>query len=154
MTQAQNSVGIDDLLDGTLDDLADMPAFKPFPIGAHKLRLNFSQKVINNATAIELKLTIVETAELKDPSQEPPKPGDTTNILFQLRKSDGTSNDIAQGQFKALMGTLAPAFPEAANNRQIMEAAEGFEVLASTGHRPDKSDKTKVYTTLDNVVLL
>ncbi len=156
MTQAQvnATASIDDLLDGTLDDLADIPAFKPFPEGAHKIKLNFAQKPVNGVTAIELKMTVVESVELKNPEQEPPKAGDNSNILFMLRNKDGTANELAQGQFKNLMATLAPAFPEAMNNRAIMEAAEGVEVLASTGQRKDKNDATKVYTTLENVVLL
>ena len=153
MTQAQVN-SIDDLLDGTLDDLADIPAFKPFPIGAHKLKLNFAIKPVGGVSAIELKMTIVESVELKDPEQEAPKPGDNSNVLFMLKNKDGTPNELAQGQFKNLMATLAPAFPEATNNREIMTAAEGIEVLGSTGQRVDKNDKTKVYTTLENVVLL
>lgn len=153
MTNA-SAISIDDLLDGTLDDLADMPAFKPFPEGAHKLKLNFETKEVGGVACVETKLTIVETVELKDVNAEPPKAGDSTNILFMLRKKDGTANEIGQGQFKALMTALAPAFPEAKNNREIMAAAEGFEVLGATGQRKDKTDATKVYTTLDNVILL
>ena len=37
MTEQTLNLDIDNLLDGTLDDLADAPEFKPFPLGAHKI---------------------------------------------------------------------------------------------------------------------
>ncbi len=145
---------IDDLLDGTLDDLSDIPAFKPFPTGAYRLTLNFEAKMVGAIPSVEIKLTVVEPMELTDAAAEPPKAGDTTNILCMLKKKDGTKNEIGEGQLKGILAKLAPAFPEAKSNRTLMEAANGFEVLGVTGQRADKTDKTKVYTTLENVELL
>lgn len=161
MEQLNQNVSMDDLLDGTLDDLADMPEFKPFAPGAHKVTLNFdATKKINDMPAIEVKLTVVETVELVNPEDTPPKAGDTTNVIFILKKKDDKGNvvrnELAEGQFKNLLASLAPAFPEATTNRAIMEAAEGFEVLASTSIRENKKDKNNIkqYTSLDAIVLV
>lgn len=158
--ELNQNVSLDDLLDGTLDDLADMPEFKPFAAGAHRMTLKFdATKKINDMPAIELKLTIVESVELSDPTQTPPAAGDTTNVIFILKKKDDKGNvvrnELAEGQFKKIMAELSPAFPEAAGSpRKIMEAADGYEVLGLTTTRADKRDKTKVYTSLESVQVL
>lgn len=161
MAQELNqNVSLDDLLDGTLDDLADVPEFKPFPAGAHKLRIFFdATKKINDMPAIEVKLVHVETVELTNPEDTPPNPGDSTNVIYILKKKDGNNvvrNELAEGQFKALLAQLAPAFPEATTNRAIMEAANGFEVLGATSIRKNEKDKNniKYYTALDSIALL
>lgn len=161
MEQLNQNVSMDDLLDGTLDDLADMPEFKPFAPGAHKVTLNFdATKKINDMPAIEVKLTVVETVELVNPEDTPPKAGDTTTVIFILKKKDDKGNvvrnELAEGQFKNLLASLAPAFPDATTNRAIMEAAEGFEVLASTSIRENKKDKNNIkqFTSLDAIVLV
>lgn len=165
--ELNQNVSMDDLLDGTLDDLADMPEFKPFASGAHKLKLNFdATKKVNDMPAIEVKLTCIESVELSpthDTQGEeiaPPAPGDTTNVLFILKKKDESGkvvrNELAEGQFKKLMQDLQPMFPEATNARAIMEAAEGYEVLGVTSQRVNKKDpkNVKVYTSLDSVMSL
>lgn len=161
-TELNQNVSLDDLLDGTLDDLADIPEFKPFAAGAHKLKLNFdASKKINDMPAIEVKLTMVESVELTDPTQVPPAPGDTTNVVYILKKKDDKGNvvrnELAEGQFKKLMSELSPAFPDAGGSpRKIMEAADGYEVLALTGTRENKKDpkNVKVYTSLESVQIL
>lgn len=158
--ELNQNVSMDDLLDGTLDDLADMPEFKPFAPGAHKLKLNFTQKTINEAPSIELKLTVIESVELSNPDDTPPAVGDTTNVLFKMKTKgdDGklVRNEMAEAQFKKLLTDLAPAFPEAKSNRDIMTAAEGYEVLGVTGIWENKRDKNNIkrYTTLDSVAII
>lgn len=161
MTELNHNVSMDDLLDGTLDDLADMPEFKPFAAGAHKLTLQFdATKKINDMPAIEVKLTHVETVELVNPEDTAPNPGDTTNVIYILKKKDDKGNivrnELAEGQFKTLLASLAPAFPEAKTNREIMEAAQGYEVLASTSIRENKKDRNNIkhYTALDAVQVM
>lgn len=156
MNQAAEMMDIDSLLDGTLDDLADMPEFKPFPIGAHRVTINMEQKVVGDIPSIEVKITALETVELTDPEATPCMAGDSTNVLFMLFKKDDKTqklvpNELGQGQFKNFMTSIAPSFPELTSNRAIMEAAQGLEVLMSTGQRKDKRDASKVYTSIESV---
>lgn len=161
MTELNQAMSMDDLLDGTLDDLADAPEFKPFPAGAHVVQIFFdATKKINDMPAIEVKLVHRETAELSNPDDTPPKAGDSTNVIYILKKKTETGtivrNELAEGQFKVLLASLAPAFPDATTNRAIMEAAQGFEVLAATSVRTNKKDPNniKYYTALDSVSLI
>lgn len=162
MSELNQNVSLDDLLDGTLDDLADVPEFKPFAAGAHRMSLKFdATKKINDMPAIEVKLTIIESVELSDPTATAPAAGDTTNVIYILKKKDDKGNvvrnELAEGQFKKLMASLSPAFPEAGGSpRKIMEAADGFEVLAVTDIRSNLKDKNnpKHYTELKEVQIL
>jgi hypothetical protein len=156
--ELNQNLSMDDLLDGTLDDLADVPEFKPFAAGAHRVTISFdATKKINDMPAVEVKLVHVETVELADPEGTPPNPGDSTNVIYILKKKNEQGqvvrNELAEGQFKQLLASLAPAFPEATTNRAIMEAAQGYEVLAATSIRENKKDKNniKYYTALDSV---
>ena len=134
-----NTTSIDSLLDGTLDDLADVPEFKPFPMGAHKVTIKWDIKEINSQPAIELALTAVETIELTNPETDKPvAAGDTTNVMFMLKKKDGTNNDLAQGQWKELMKPLAAHFGTT-SNKATMEASNGAEVLVITDVRKSVS---------------
>lgn len=138
-TATVNTSSIDSLLDGTLDDLADVPEFKPFPMGAHKVTIKWDIKEINSQPAIELSLTAVETIELTNPETDKPvAAGDTTNVMFMLKKKDGTNNDLAQGQWKELMKPLAAHFGTT-SNKATMEASNGAEVLVITDVRKSVS---------------
>lgn len=139
---------IDSLLDGSLDDIADLPEFKPYPVGFHKVSINLAAKKMGEKTGIELSMKYIESIELSDPTAIAPKAGDTTNIAFFL------DNELGQGQFKNVITALKSLAPEGATNREIMAAAADAVVLVSTKQRADKNDATKVYTQLVNLSLV
>ena len=150
MSQAQaqsSSLDIDSLLDSTLDDLADMPEFKPYPAGAHRCTMKMEVKEINTITSIDINLTGIETVELADATDTPIVAGDTTNMLLMLKKKDGTSNDMSVGKWKELLRPLQAHFGTT-SNRETMEASQGVEVLVVTKIRTDKRDANdlKYYT--------
>ncbi len=147
---------LDDLLDGTVDDLADMPQFKPFPVGSYQLKLGFEEKEIGESKipSVEMKMTLIAVGELEDPNAEAPKPGDSQNVLFMLQTKEGKTNEIGQGQMKEVLQVLAPAFPEVKKMRELLKVANGVEVLAVLGQRQDKNDKDKKYNTLKQIALV
>ena len=129
---------IDSLLDGTLDDLADAPEFKPFPAGTHKVTMTIVQKKIGTHPAFEVGMTAVETLELADTTQEPLKTGATTSVAYMM------DNDLGQGNFKKVLKSLAAHFG-AKSNRELIEDAQNLEVLVVTKTRQNK-EKTQSYT--------
>lgn len=146
------NLNIDSLLDGTLDDLADMPEFKPFPVGTHKVTLKMEVKKINDDHAVEVGLTAIETIEQPAGATEPPlQPGDSTNVLYFLTNKNPKVAELGQGQFKELMKALAEHFG-AKPNRELIADANGAEVLVVTGRRMNK-DKTKSYTTIEGLTV-
>jgi hypothetical protein len=129
---------IDSLLDGTLDDLADAPEFKPYPAGTHKVTMTIVQKKIGTHPAFEVGMTAVETLELADTAQEPLKTGATTSVAYMM------DNDLGQGNFKKILKSLAAHFG-AKSNRELIEDAQNLEVLVVTKQRQNK-EKTQSYT--------
>lgn len=146
-------MNIDALLDGTLDDLADMPEFKPFPVGLHKCIINLEPKVVDKQHAVEVKLTAVETVELPAGSEEQPlQTGDNTNILYFLTHKDVKVAEMGQGGFKEIMKVAAEKFG-VKPNRELMADLNGCEVLVVTTQRSNK-DRTQKYTKLDSIQII
>ena len=136
MTEANNDFNLDALLDGTLDDLADVPGFQTFPVGTHKVTINW--KKVEKRPAYSLMMTAVETVELADPNETPLAAGTMSSVMFML------DNEYGQSAFRKIIASLGSHFG-AGSNREIMEKSEGAEVLAVTRQRTNK-EKTQVYT--------
>ena len=144
------NMDVDALLDGTLDDLADMPEFKPFPIGSHRAIISMEVKKIGDFPAVELTLKAIETIELPAGSEEAPlNKDDSTNLAFFLKHSNPKVAEMGQGQFKEIMKVAAAKFG-AKSNRELIEECKGVEALIVTGQRKNK-EKTKTYTTLEAI---
>lgn len=135
---------IDSLLDSTLDDLADLPSFKPFPGGAHRVAVTLDYKEINKKPTVEMKLKMIEAIEISEPTDEAPKAGDECNTLYFL------DNDIGQGKFK----DVAKIFGESlgiSSIRDIIDQTKDIECLVITSVTKDRNDADKVYLNVKQV---
>lgn len=142
-----DNFNMDAILDGTLDDLADLPEFKPFAAGTHKAVITMELKKVNNHPSVEVKLKALETIELPANSDaEPVSPGQEATILYMM------DNELGQGKFKKLLQQLSEGMTGVTTNREIMDAAQNAEVLVVTTLRPNK-EKTKMYMDIDSIVL-
>jgi len=129
---------LDSLLDGTLDDLADAPEFKPFPAGTHQVVITITQKKIGTHPAFEVGMKAIETKELANSEDTPLVAGATTSVAYMM------DNELGQGNFKKLLASLAAHFgPQ--SNRALIDAAQNAEVFVVTKVRQNK-DKTQSYT--------
>ncbi len=137
---------MDSLLDETLDDLADLPSFKPFVAGAHRVLATLEAKEVSNTLAIELSFKYLAIEELADqnlPEEDQPKEGDTASTLFFL------NNDIGQGKFKIMGGIFAEALGcVGATKREIIEAVTDIECIIISSITVDKNDPDKLYLDL------
>ncbi len=135
-------MSLESLLDATLDDLADLPEFKPFPAGAHRVTIILESKEVNKKPCVEMKMRAIETVDLAEPQSETNVPlvaGTESGVLFVL------DNDIGQGKFKEIMKVLAAKFGTS-KVRDTMESAKNAECLVITKLRTNKEDKSIVYT--------
>lgn len=162
MTTDNINYDIDSLLDGTLDDLADVPEFKPFPVGAHRVTIvSWTQKTMDDKkdsskknVMMEMKLKAIETVETAAGSDEVCSPGQEENLSFFLvHHSSPQAMEIGQGSFKEIMKALATNFG-AKSNRELIADSTGAEVLITTSLRKDKSTPPKFYTRLDKLVVI
>ena len=140
---AQDNFDVDAMLDGTLDDLADLPEFKPYPAGTHAVVLTIVDltapaKRINNHPGFEVKMKAVETLELANSNDTPLAPGAESSVLYLL------DNPIGQGSFKKLLASAAEHFG-AKTNRELIADLQGATVAVVTRQRQNK-DKTQTYT--------
>jgi len=135
-----DNVDINALLDSSLDDLADLPEFKPFPAGAHKVLVTFETKTVAAHPCVEMTMKAVETLELANPAEDQPLvAGAETNVLFML------DNEIGQGKLKEALKPLAEA-TGMNKTSDILNAANGMEVTVVTKVRTNSKDTTQKYT--------
>ena len=140
---------LDSLLDMTLDDLADLPSFRPFHPGAHELLLTLEPKEVANKPCVEASFKLVATLELSEPlpeGEEENKEGDTASCLFFL------DNEVGQGKFKALAAVLGEAL-DTGSLAEIVEQTTDMAITAVTGIQVDKKDATKKYLNLLEVAV-
>jgi hypothetical protein len=151
---------MDALLDGTLDALADFPEFRNYPIGVHRVIINWDlaktipgvfktkdQESSGLKTFIELSMTALETMELPAGSTDTPlEAGAKAQLLFDL------TNEFAQGKFKELLKSLAAHYG-AKSNRELLADSQGAEVAVVIKHRTSK-DKSKTYIDVDTMSVI
>lgn len=130
-------MSLDNILDETLDDLADLPSNSPFVPGFHKasMVLDAPKPKPGKKQIVVATFTYKEAVELTDPSAEPNKAGDTAKYFINLYKKDGSANDFGQGQLKQLLAPLAAA-GITGNSRELIAASSiGVDVVMATGIR-------------------
>lgn len=142
----ENNTNLDDLLDLSLDDIADLPEFKVFPAGAHRCTMALEKKEINKHPAWELKLTVIETVELPDPTETPPEAGTESSVAFMM------DNEFGQGNLKRVITPVGQHFG-IAKMGALAEASRGAEVLAVTKQRQNK-EKTQTYLDIVSLQVL
>lgn len=142
------------MLDATLDDLADLPTFKPFPAGTHIATVKFETKTKQDPKdkskkeiTIHCHLKAVETVELANSEDTALAAGDETSVMFQL------SNEFGQGALKNLLNDMSSvlALPTGGTLRQIMEAADGNQFTLVTQTRENKNNKDQKFTQIVSV---
>jgi hypothetical protein len=132
------SENMDSLLDSTLDDLADLPEFKVFPPGAHKVTIvSMEPKKIGEHPAWEVRFKLVEHMELTNPEEQPMLAGSECSVSYMM------DNEFGQGAFKDLCKPLA-ANTGIGSMRDLKDAVKGTEVMIVTKQRQNK-DKTATY---------
>lgn len=130
---------LDQLLDGTLDDLADVPEFAPFPAGIHLVTIAWNQKTVADGKAgYELKFSAIETREAADPDQVVSK-GQVDSVFFFLVHPNEKFRDSQQGAFKGIIKALAETFP-ASSTKGVIEASNGAECLIVTSLKAEKKE--------------
>lgn len=133
------ALDLDSLLDSSLDDLEDLPEFKPFVPGAHRALVSLDLKEVNGKKAVELSMKHMETLELAEPSRDTaPNPGDIASILFML------DNEFARAKMKKITAPLAAALGTS-TIRELIEAAKDVESVVITSYRKNKEDPSSPY---------
>ena len=116
------------LLDETLDDLADLPKQTPYPAGAYLVSMRITRAEKKPSTYI-INMTHKDTIELANPNT----PED------EIPSEDGTANEIGQGQLKTVLRPIAEAL-ETNSIGEVLEATKkGLDVIVVVKVRKDKT---------------
>jgi len=153
-TNLDNLDDIESLLDRNLDDIADLPEFKTFPDGIHKVTIQWQRKDIEKAVDgqkkkvphMELTMVYIETLELANQSDSAnlPKPGDKCSTAYDI------TNEFAMGALKKATKTMAEQYE--GNLLRTIKETNGFEVAVVMKHRKDKQDKDKKYPQVEDLI--
>lgn len=144
-----DSLGLDALLDTTLDDIEDLPSFEPFVAGAHRCLVTFERKVIGDHPAIEVTLKALECLEVADEgdAEKAPKEGDSCNSAFML------DNEVGLGKFKEVAVPFAASL--GVNTlRELSESVKDVECVVITNIRTDKNDKSRHYLNIKQIQVI
>ena len=142
-----SDANIDSLLAMSLDDLPDLPEFKVYPAGAHRVTMKFEKKQIGTHPAVEVKFTMIVTEGLTDPAKDQPvDAGTESSVAYML------DNEFGLGNFKELMKPLAAHFG-LSSIPEIMEAAANLEVVIVTKTRQNK-EKTQTYLEVTQLIVV
>lgn len=140
-----------DFLDNTVEDLADLPEFKPFPKGSYKFLFDWepfkSDDKENKSSGIKLKLSFQEVLELADPEATPPAEGRKLTLSLFARKRDGSKNEFGEGQIKMVASALKETFGGALV-RETLDAAAGATVAVTLKTRANPKDPEAVFNEL------
>lgn len=147
------ALNLDQLLDTSISDLADLPEFKQPPAGAHRCYFNLSAKEINKEPALVMNFKVIETLELEDPETDKPlEAGDEFDIVGIM------TSEFGQGLVKSVAAKACAAVgvdPETLTLGQSFAPFIGGDVIAFTGLRLDKKDTSKTprhFVTLKDIV--
>lgn len=133
------------LLDMQLDQLADLPEFKVYPPGAHKVTVELEAKKIGEHPAVELKMAYREVVELANPTDEVPAAGTECSVAFML------DNEFGQGNLKRVVTPLAKHFGVSKLD-EVAEQLKGMEVTVVTKVRQNK-EKTQTYCDIISITI-
>lgn len=137
---------LDSLLEGTLDDLADMPEFRPFPVGTYQGHISIAQDPkLKNIFYAQLKVT--ETVELADPSETPVEPGAEARIRYDV------ANQYGQANFKKILAAFGTKLGLGKVSEILEEAKQPTEAAFVTKHNLNKKNG-QVYTDIVEVQLV
>lgn len=142
MSDKQLNLDMDQLLDGTLEDLADAPEWKEYPPGVHLVEITeieqFSVGDDGTKRGLKFKFKGKQTLEATDPEKVISE-GQVTSLSFFLVHPNENVVRQGQGQFKEIMAVAAAQYG-AAKNSELIEKLKGSEVLLVTDLRAEKVD--------------
>lgn len=147
-----------DLLDESLDNLADLEKFEPLPAGSHSVSLGFKEENNNNLPTIRVEMTVVETLELANSTDVMPEPGKKVSIMYMLKYKDKQTqeivpNKVGQGQLKEILNVLKETFG-GNSPREIMAASEGANVAVTLKVRASKDDPDMKFNTVKAIAII
>jgi hypothetical protein len=151
-----SSFNFDDLLDKSIDDLADLPEFKVPETGIYGLSVKLETKEINNKPAVVCKYTVRNVVELADssiPEEQHAKAGDGFDEAYILKDNDGKDSEIAWGRLKQFLQPFEVHFGEKLISALVKRLADPVSITAKVTKKPRKDDKEKFSAQVSDITV-
>lgn len=131
-----------DLLDSTIDDLADYVGFEPVPRGDYLAIFGYEITRIgdNELPAIRANFKVTEVLQLANPEDTPPAEGKEVGILYILRNKEGKPIEFQEGLLKR--DILNPLREVTGGDKisEILENGDGNVVAVTFGLKKRKTE--------------
>lgn len=128
-------VSLDDLLEGTIEDLPELAGFETWPAGTYLASCSMEYKTVNENPCVEVSFKLIETKELAKPEEDrPPTVGSVNSELCTLNREIGLAN------LKRFLKVFGQHFG-ISKNREIIDAVKDVEVLVVNKPRWDKKNQ-------------
>jgi hypothetical protein len=125
---------LDELLNGSVDNLADKPEFKPYPPGVHGVAVFFKEKKEKDFQGVEIRFSYAEAVELKNPEDQAPEAKAEQVLQLNLLAENETQREFAQGTYKDIVQALIARFG-VGSPRDLMNNNQGAGAIITTGLR-------------------
>lgn len=125
---------LDELLSGSVDNLADKPEFKPYPAGVHGVAVFFKEKKEKDFQGVEVRFTYVEAIELSDPAEKAPEPKAEQVLSLNLLAENEQQREFAQGTYKQIVQALIAKFG-VGSPRDLMNNNQGAGAIVTSSLR-------------------
>lgn len=138
-----------DILDQSIDDLADLPEFKVPDTGMYRLAVTAEPKPINDKPAVVAKFRVINLIELADdsiPEEERAKENDKFDIPFILRDKEGNKSEIAEGRMKEFLAPFSAHFEEKNNKALIMNHLNSEVIITAKITKKQRKDDADKYS--------
>jgi len=154
MSDTENlSAEFEDILDSTIEDLADYVGFEPLPLGTYKMQFGYEFDTVgdSNIPTVKVTLTLQEVIEIvgqgQDSSGNPiiaiPEEGRKVFRSYLMRKKDGSKNEISEGQLKQEILTPLKEVFGGNTIKEILHNGDGCSMICTLGIRRRKDKETK-----------
>jgi hypothetical protein len=145
-----------DILDKSIDDIADLPSFAVPDTGVYGLRITMEAKAINDKPTVVAHFEVRHVVELADssiPEESRAKAGDKFDRAYFLKTNDGAESDFGLSSlkefvlpFESLAGTK--------NLREIVQfLATPVDITAKVVKRQRKDDKEKFEARVSDITI-
>lgn len=129
-------IPIEDLMDASIDDLADMPKFELPPKGHYQFSVSMAQKVVNEKKCVEATLVVDQTLELANTDEKQMENGSKFSALFMME------NEWGQASFKEFITPISKALGYKTVGQAVREC-QNVRIAAVLKHRVHKEDREK-----------
>jgi hypothetical protein len=145
-----------DILDKSIDDIADLPSFAVPDTGIYGLRLTMEPKAINDKPAVVAHFEvrhIVELADASIPEASRAKAGDKFDRAFFLKDNEGNESEFGLSSLKEFVAVFEPHFNEKNLRTLVTNLATPIDITAKVVKKARKDDKEKFEARVSDITI-